>query len=128
MPPKRGRGSPAAPAASAAAAAASLARGRRTEADSASGPRKVDPLYYLHYMPKKDDDMAGEEFRPDCWGKISTSWRVPCVCSQDDGTLKPDSIFLDLLRRGFCNGNVREIIALCRNADNVLTPQRRLMK
>ena len=124
MPPKRGRGSPAAPAASAAAAAASLARGRRTEADSASGPRKVDPLYYLHYMPKKDDDMAGEEFRPDGWGKISTSWRVPCVCSQDDGTLKPDSSPLDLLRRGFCNGNVREIIALCRNADNVpYTPE-----
>ena len=129
MPPKRGRGSPAAPAAPAAAAAASPARGRRTEADSPSGSLKVHPLdpsllHYLHYMPKKDDDMAGEEFRPDCWGKISTSWRVPCVCSQDDGTLKPDSIFLDLLRRGFCNGNVREIIALCRNADNVpYTPE-----
>ena len=38
--------------------------------------------------------------------------------------MKPDSIFLDLLRRGFCNGNVREIIALCRNADNVpYTPE-----
>ena len=46
------------------------------------------------------------------------------MCSKDDGTLEPDSSFFDLLRRGFCDGNVREIIALCRDADNVpYTPE-----
>uniref|UniRef100_A0A7S0PW39 JmjC domain-containing protein n=1 Tax=Micromonas pusilla TaxID=38833 RepID=A0A7S0PW39_MICPS len=55
---------------------------------------------------------------------MSTSWRVPCMRSKDDGTLEPDSSLFDLLRRGFCDGNVREIIALCRDADNVpYTPE-----
>ena len=122
MPPKRGRGSPAAPAAAPAAAADSPAR---TEADSTYGHLGVRrDLDYLHLLPKKDDDTAGECFRPDDWGKMSTSWRVPCMRSKDDGTLEPDNSFFDLLRRGFCDGNVREIIAQCRDADNVpYTPE-----
>ena len=80
-----------------------------------------DPLDFFSLMPSKDD--KGEDISIDRnwgkrhWGKTSTSWSMARQNSASDGTLA--TWHLSNLRKGFCKGNVRDIIAQCRNADNV---------
>ena len=130
MPPKRGRAKPAAGVARA-APAARPARGRRVKEEPPSEESSMeesseedsddDPLDFFSLMPSKDD--KGEDISIDRnwgkrhWGKTSTSWSMARQNSASDGTLA--TWHLSNLRKGFCKGNVRDIIAQCRNADNV---------
>ena len=131
MPPKRGRTKPAAGVARA-APAARPARGRRVKEEppseessseeSSSDDSDDDPLDFFHLMPSKDDkgEAISEGFRDwgkRIWGRTSTSWSMARQNMASDGTLA--TWHLSNLRKGFCKGNVREIIAQCRNADNV---------
>ena len=130
MPPKRGRAKPAAGVARA-APAARPARVRRVKEEPPSEESSMeesseedsddDPLDFFSLMPSKDD--KGEDISIDRnwgkrhWGKTSTSWSMARQNSASDGTLA--TWHLSNLRKGFCKGNVRDIIAQCRNADNV---------
>ena len=130
MPPKRGRAKPAAGVARA-APAARPARGRRVKEEPPSEESSMeesseedsddDPLDFFSLMPSKDG--KGEDISIDRnwgkrhWGKTSTSWSMARQNSASDGTLA--TWHLSNLRKGFCKGNVRDIIAQCRNADNV---------
>ena len=131
MPPKRGRTKPAAGVARA-APAARPARGRRVKEEppseessseeSSSDDSDDDPLDFFHLMPSKDDkgeaiSIGFRNWSKRHWGKTSTSWSMARQNSASDGTLA--TWMLSNLRKGFCKGNVREIIAQCRNADNV---------
>ena len=131
MPPKRGRTKPAAGVARA-APAARPARGRRVKEEppseessseeSSSDDSDDDPLDFFHLMPSKDDkgeaiSIGFRNWSKRHWGKTSTSWSMARQNSAPDGTLA--TWMLSDLRKGFCKGNVREIIAQCRNADNV---------
>ena len=131
MPPKRGRAKPAAGVARA-APAARPARGRRVKEEppseessseeSSSDDSDDDPLDFFHLMPSKDDkgeaiSIGFRNWSKRHWGKTSTSWSMARQNSAPDGTLA--TWMLSDLRKRFCKGNVREIIAQCRNADNV---------
>ena len=131
MPPKRGRTKPAAGVARA-APAARPARGRRVKEEppseessseeSSSDDSDDDPLDFFHLMPSKDDkgeaiSIGFRDWGKRIWGRTSTSWSMARQNMAPDGTLA--TWHLSNLRKGFCKGNVREIIAQCRNADNV---------
>jgi hypothetical protein len=90
--------------------------------ESSSDDSDDDPLDFFHLMPSKDDkgeaiSIGFRNWSKRHWGKTSTSWSMARQNSAPDGTLA--TWMLSDLRKGFCKGNVREIIAQCRNADNV---------
>ena len=136
MPPKRGRTKPAAGVIRA-APAARPARGRRVKEEppseessseessseeSSSDDSDDDPLDFFHLMPSKDDkgeaiSIGFRNWSKRIWGRTSTSWSMARQTMAPDGTLA--TWHLSNLRKGFCKGNVRDIIAQCRNADNV---------
>ena len=132
MPPKRGRGKPAAGVARA-APAARPARGRRVKEEppseessseessleeSSSEDSDDDPLDFFYMLPSKDDKGEAISIGKKHWGKTSTSWSMARqTMAPGDDTLA--TWHLSNLRKRFCKGNVREIIAQCRNADNV---------
>ena len=132
MPPKRGRGKPAAGVARA-APAARPARGRRVKEEppseessseessleeSSSEDSDDNPLDFFYMLPSKDDKGEAISIGKKHWGKTSTSWSMARqTMAPGDDTLA--TWHLSNLRKRFCKGNVREIIAQCRNADNV---------
>lgn len=90
--------------------------------ESSSDDSDDDPLDFFHLMPSKDDkgeaiSIGFRDWGKRIWGRTSTSWSMARQNMASDGTLA--TWHLSNLRKGFCKGNVREIIAQCRNADNV---------